>query len=334
LPRKSKGLPSRNQILDLIETSDTPTGKREISKAFGLNGQEKIALKTLLKDMTDEGLINMAPGRAFHKMGGLPKVAVLRVVEVDGDQPVGVPESWEADGLPAPKLRIIERGRNGALGVGDRVLARTETRGQGHIAHVMKKLARGSEQLLGVVEKDGDRFILRSTDKKARRDTPISDVGEAQPGQLVVAEKAGRGHKVTARVSEVLGDPFAPKSFSLIAIAKFGIPNVFPDAAVDEAKRVAELPVAEQGREDLRHLPILAIDPRDARDHDDALWAAPDDDPANKGGYRAIVAIADVSFYVRPGGELDREARRRGNSVYFPDRVVPMLPHELSSDKC
>lgn len=334
MPRKSKGLPSRNQILDLIETSDTPIGKREISKAFGLNGQEKIALKTLLKDMTDEGLINMAPGRAFHKMGGLPKVSVLRVVEVDGDQPVGVPESWEADGIPAPKLRIIERGRNGALGVGDRVLARTETRGQGYIAHVMKKLARGSEQLLGVVEKDGDRFILRSTDKKARRDTPISDVGEAQPGQLVVAEKAGRGHKVTARVSEVLGDPFAPKSFSLIAIAKFGIPNVFPDAAVDEAKRVAELPVAEQGREDLRHLPILAIDPRDARDHDDALWAAPDDDPANKGGYRAIVAIADVSFYVRPGGELDREARRRGNSVYFPDRVVPMLPHELSSDKC
>ena len=332
--RRSKGLPSPKQILDFIETSDTPAGKREIAKAFGLSGQEKIALKALLKDMTDEGLIDMAPGRAFHKMGGLPKVSVLRVVEIDGNQPVGIPEHWEAEGIPAPKLRIIERGRNGALGIGDRVLARTETRGDGHIAHVMKKLARGSEQLLGVVEKDGDRFILRSTDKKARRDTPISDVGDARPGQLVVAEKGGRGHKVTARVSEILGDPFAPKSFSLIAIAKFGIPNVFPDAAIDEAKRVAELPIPTEGREDLRHLPILAIDPRDARDHDDALWAAPDDDPANKGGFQAVVAIADVSYYVRPGGELDREARRRGNSVYFPDRVVPMLPHELSSDKC
>ncbi len=332
--RKAKGLPTPKQILEFIETSDTPAGKREIAKAFGLSAQDKIALKALLKDMTDEGLIHMAPGRAFHKMGGLPKVTVLKVVEVEGDQPVGVPEHWEAEGIPAPKLRIIERGRNGALGIGDRVLARTETRGQGHIAHVVKKLARGSEQLLGVVEKDGDRFVLRSTDKKARRDTPISDIGDARPGQLVVAEKGGCGHKVTARVSEILGDPFAPKSFSLIAIAKFGIPNVFPDAAIDDAQRVAELPVATEGREDLRHLPILAIDPRDARDHDDALWAAPDDDPANEGGFQAVVAIADVSYYVRPGGELDREARRRGNSVYFPDRVVPMLPHELSSDKC
>ncbi len=333
-PRKATGLPTPKQILDFIETSDTPAGKREIAKAFGLKAQEKIALKALLKDMTDEGLIDMAPDRAFHKMGGLPKVTVLKVVEIDGNQPVGVPEHWEADGVPVPKLRIIERGRNGALGIGDRVLARTETRGNGHIAHVMKKLARGSEQLLGVVEKDGDRFVLRSTDKKARRDTPISDIGDARPGQLVVAEKGGRGHKVTARVSEILGDPFAPKSFSLIAIVKFGIPNVFPDAAIDDAQRVAELPVATEEREDLRHLPILAIDPRDARDHDDALWAAPDDDPANKGGFQAVVAIADVSYYVRPGGELDREARRRGNSVYFPDRVVPMLPHELSSDKC
>ena len=332
--RKAKGLPSPKQILEFIESSDKPAGKREIAKAFGLSGQEKIALKTLLKDMTDEGLVDMAPGRAFHKMGGLPKVTVLRVVEVDGNQPVGVPEHWEGEGVPAPKLRIIERGRNGALGIGDRVLTRTESRGEGHIAHVMKKLARGSEQLLGVVEKDGDRFMLRSTDKKARRDTPISDLGDAEPGQLVVAEKAGRGHKVTARVSEILGDPFAPKSFSLIAIAKYGIPNVFPDAAIEDAQRVAELPVTSEGREDLRHLPILAIDPRDARDHDDALWAAPDDDPANKGGFQAVVAIADVSYYVRPGGELDREARRRGNSVYFPDRVVPMLPHELSSDKC
>ncbi|WP_420605256.1 ribonuclease R family protein [Novosphingopyxis sp.] len=332
--RKAKGLPTPKQILEFIETSDAPAGKREIAKAFRLTAQEKIALKGRLKDMTDEGLIDLAPGRAFHKMGGLPKVAVLKVVEIDGKQPVGVPEHWEAQGAPVPKLRIIERGRNGALGIGDRVLARTESRGEGHIAHVMKKLARGSEQLLGVMEKDGDKFVLRSIDKKARRDTPISDVGDAKPGQLVVAEKQGVGAKTKARVSEVLGDPFAPKSFSLIAIAKYGIPDAFPDAAIADAQRVVDLPVTTEGREDLRHLPILAIDPRDARDHDDALWAAPDDDPANKGGFQAVVAIADVSYYVRPGGELDREARRRGNSVYFPDRVVPMLPHELSSDKC
>jgi ribonuclease R len=131
-------------------------------------------------------------------------------------------------------------------------------------------------------------------------------------------------------VVEVIGDPLAPKAFSLIAIAKHGIPHVFPEAALEEAQRAAKLPLSEQYREDLRALPIVAIDPADARDHDDAIWAEPD----GEGGYRAVVAIADVSFYVRPGSQIDREARKRGNSVYFPDRVVPMLPEVLSADVC
>ena len=132
------------------------------------------------------------------------------------------------------------------------------------------------------------------------------------------------------RVLEVLGDPLAPRAFSLIAIHKFGIPHVFPEATLAEARLAASLPLGEGKREDLRHLPIVAIDPADARDHDDAIWAEPD----GEGGYRAVVAIADVSFYVRPGGQIDREARKRGNSVYFPDRVVPMLPEVLSADIC
>ena len=126
----------------------------------------------------------------------------------------------------------------------------------------------------------------------------------------------------------MLGDPFAPRSFSLIAIHKHGIPDVFGAGVIEEAHTVAKLALGD--REDLRALPIVAIDPADARDHDDAVWAVPRDD----GGYDAIVAIADVSHYVRLGSQLDREARKRGNSVYFPDRVVPMLPHELSSDMC
>ncbi len=131
------GLPSREQILDFIETSDQPAGKREIARAFGLSGQDKIALKTLLKDMADEGLIDSAPGRAFHKSGGVPKVTVLKIVEVDDSGSVrAVPEQWHAE-TPPPKIRIMERGRRSALGVGDRVLARTEEKGQGFIAHPM-----------------------------------------------------------------------------------------------------------------------------------------------------------------------------------------------------
>lgn len=324
-------MPSRQQILAFIQESSEPAGKREIAREFGLRGNEKIALKALLKDMTDEGLVDMAPGRAFHKMGGVPKVTVLKIVGIDGNQPVAVPERWEAEGIPIPKIRVIE-GKRGALTIGDRILARTEERGNGWVAHVMKKLAKGSEQILGVVEGgENGRFFLKSVDKKARFDTQIGDVGEAKAGDLVLAELTGNAQRKSARVTQVLGDPFAPKSFSLIAIHKFGIPFEMPENAEREAATVSKLPVTADHREDLRHLPIIAIDPRDARDFDDAIWAAPN---ADTGGFDAIVAIADVSYYVRPGSALDHEAAKRGNSVYFPDLVVPMLPHALSSDKC
>ncbi|MDF0487654.1 RNB domain-containing ribonuclease [Sphingomonas sp. H39-1-10] len=333
MPKRPKpGLPTREQVLDFITTSPRPAGKREIARAFGLSAQEKIGLKALLKDMADEGLIDSAPGRAFHKLGGLPRVTVLRIADVDdGGNVWAVPERWEAE-TPAPRLRVRER-KHGALAVGDRVLARTEEAGSGWIAHPMKSLARGEEMILGVLHEEGGKLWLQGVEKKERRDFPISDAGGAQPGDLVLAEKAGRPPRITARVTEILGDPFAPRSFSMIAIHKLGIPTAFAPEAIEEAHRVAGLPLGE-AREDLRHLPIVAIDPADARDHDDAVWAAPDDDPANPGGWQAIVAIADVSFYVRPGGALDKDARRRGNSVYFPDRVVPMLPEELSADIC
>ncbi len=326
------GLPSRQQILAFIQESNVPAGKREIAREFGLRGNEKIALKALLKDMTDEGLVDMAPGRAFHKMGGIPKVTVLKIVDIDGNQPVAVPERWEAEGIPLPKIRVIEQGKRGALGIGDRILARTEERGAGWVAHVMKKLAKTSEQILGVVEAgENGRFWLKSVDKKSRFDTQISEIGEAQPGDLVLAELTGNATRKSAKVTQVLGDPFAPKSFSLIAIHKYGIPFEMPETVEREAELVTKLPVTADHREDLRHLPIIAIDPRDARDFDDAIWATPDE---ATGGFQAIVAIADVSYYVRPGSALDHEAAKRGNSVYFPDLVVPMLPHALSSDKC
>ena len=329
MPRKrAPGLPRRKQILDFIASSDVPAGKREIARAFGLGGQDKIDLKRLLKDMADEGLIDSSPGRAFHQSGGVPKVTVLRVQSVDDGGTVwAVPEQWHAE-TPPPRLRVIERGRRGALGIGDRVLSRTEEKGQGLVAHPMKKLARSAELVMGVARREGDRFWLSPVDKRERRELAISDMKDAEAGDLVLCEVTGRPPRVTVRVDAVLGDPFAPRSFSLIAIHKHGLRHEFAQEAIDEAHRLAKTPLGD--REDLTHLPIVAIDPADARDHDDAIWASPRDD----GGWDAIVAIADVSFYVRPGSQLDREARARGNSVYFPDRVVPMLPEELSADIC
>ncbi|MCZ8136660.1 MAG: ribonuclease R [Porphyrobacter sp.] len=335
-PKLPQGMPTRQQVLDFIQSSDIPAGKREIAKAFGLKGQEKIKLKALLKDMAEEGLIDGSKS-AFHRMGGVPKVTTLRIVDVDEGDLIAEPDNWdpEAPGKP-PRLIVREpkvRGakRPPALKRGDRILARTEETERGWIAHPMKKLPARTEGLMGIVEIDKTgKAWLAPVDKRVRQSAPIADRGEAEAGQLVIAERVGRSERAGVKVVEVVGDPLAPRSFSLIAIAKHGIPHIFPDEVLEEAPRAAKLKLSEKAREDLRHLPIVAIDPADARDHDDAIWAEPD----GQGGFNALVAIADVSFYVRPGSALDREARKRGNSVYFPDRVVPMLPEVLSADVC
>ncbi|WP_245804549.1 ribonuclease R [Erythrobacter tepidarius] len=335
-PKLPQGMPTRQQVLDFIQSSSIPAGKREIAKAFGLKGQEKIKLKALLKDMAEEGLIDGSKS-AYHRMGGVPKVTTLRIVDVDDGALFAEPDNWnpEAPGKP-PRLIVRESGargakRSAALKRGDRILARTDQTERGWIAHPMKKLPARTEGLMGIVEIDKTgKAWLAPVDKRVRHSAPIADRGAAEAGQLVIAERVGRSERAGVKVVEVLGDPLAPRSFSLIAIAKHGIPHIFPEEVLDEARRVAKLKLSEKTREDLRHLPIIAIDPADARDHDDAIWAEPD----GQGGFNAIVAIADVSFYVRPGSALDREARKRGNSVYFPDRVVPMLPEVLSADVC
>ena len=329
--RRPVGMPTKEQILEFLQTADGPAGKREIAKAFGLKGQEKIALKARLKDMAEEGLID-GKRTAYHRMGGVPKVTVLRITDIEDGELIAVPDNWEPDsGSKPPRLRLIEKKKQATLKRGDRVLARTEETANGWVAYPMKKLPARTEGLMGVVELDGaGKPWLAPVDKRVRNSSPIADLGGAEKGDLVLAEPAGKSPRSGVKVVEVIGDPLAPKSFSLIAIAKHGIPHIFPEEALAEAQRAAKLPLSEKDREDLRHVPIVAIDPADARDHDDAIWAEPD----GEGGYRAIVAIADVSFYVRPGGQLDREARKRGNSVYFPDRVVPMLPEVLSADVC
>ena len=210
MAKQQPGLPGRQQILDFITSSDVPAGKREIARAFGLTAQEKIALKALLKDMADEGLIDSAPGRAFHQMGGLPKVTVLRVADIDdGGNVWAVPEHWEAD-APMPRLRVREHKR-GALGGGDRILARTvdvagsssagrgegvratasPATGAGWIAHPMKTLPKGEELMLGVLRQEGERLWLQGVEKRERREYAVSDAGGAEPGDLCSPKRRG-----------------------------------------------------------------------------------------------------------------------------------------------
>ncbi|OBX20242.1 ribonuclease R [Erythrobacter sp. QSSC1-22B] len=329
--RRTAGMPSQTEIIEFIQGYDGAAGKREIAKAFGLKGQEKITLKKRLKQMAEEGLID-GKRTAYHRKGDVPKVTVLKIVSIEDGELYAEPEGQDGEAEDKPQRMLVkESKKHGALKRGDRILARTEQTQHGWRAHPMKKLPARTEGLMGVVEIDqAGKAWLAPVDKKVRNSSPISDLGGAEDGELVIVERTGNSPRAGVKVVEVVGDPLAPKSFSMIAIAKHGIPHVFPDEVLEEAKQAAKLPLSDDKREDLRGVPIMAIDPADARDHDDAIWAEPD----GSGGYRAIVAIADVAFYVRPGGALDKEARKRGNSVYFPDQVVPMLPEVLSADVC
>ena len=273
--RPTAGLPTRKQILDFIAQSGQPAGKREIARAFGLHGHDKIMLKALLKDMADEGLIDSAPGRAFHKAGGVPKVTVLRVISIEDGQVLG--HARELARRHARAAAAGDRAR-AALGAGaQRPHPRADrgSRARAMSRMSMKKLERvGRPACSAWSGRRASASSCRRSTSASGASSPITDLKDAQPGDLVLAEPAGRPPRVTARVDAVLGDPFAPRSFWLIAIHKHGLRDEFRDEAIDEAKKVAKHRRSAT-REDLTHLPIVAIDPEDARDHDDAIWAQP-----------------------------------------------------------
>ncbi|WP_424927960.1 ribonuclease R [Amaricoccus tamworthensis] len=330
--------PSQQEILDFLRENPTRSGKREISRAFGLKGAAKIELKQTLAQMARDGLIEKHR-RRVRPAGELPPVLVLKVVGADADGDLWAePAQWE-DETPPPRILLLASAKHTAPGPGDRVLGRlTESEGDGpKTAKIIRRIGSGPRRILGIFRETGDGGRIENIDKKSDRDWAVAPgaTGGARDGELVEAEQAGpaRGHGLPrAQVIERLGDPMAPRSFSLVAIHQHGIPVEFSEGALEEAE--AAEPAALGEREDLRELPLITIDPEDARDHDDAVYAHADDDPANPGGHVVWVAIADVAHYVRPGSKLDAEALKRGNSTYFPDRVVPMLPDRLSGDLC
>ncbi|MGB3808859.1 MAG: ribonuclease R [Parvibaculum sp.] len=352
-PRKrdrEQGLPSREQILEFVSSSATPIGKREIARAFNIKGADRIPLKQMLKAMAEEGLLEKRESRKIHRTGELPSVLLIEITHRDTDgELVARPLEWKST-LAAPSIvitpepkkgRTAERDAEPPAGIGDRVLARlTKTTEEGEIydyeARVIRRVGKGAEQVLGLFRSGSEGGRIVPVDKRVRTEFEIGrdDTGNAKDGDLVLAETVpGKRYGLArARVKEVFGKSSDPKSISLIAIHTHGIPDQFPDSVIREAEAAEAKDIS--GRTDLRDIPLVTIDPTDARDHDDAVWAALDTDPANEGGYVVIVAIADVAAYVRPGSPMDREARKRGNSTYFPDRVVPMLPERISNDLC
>jgi ribonuclease R len=336
-------LPSKQEILDFLETASVKASKREIARAFGVKGGDRVAFKELLRNMADDGLI-AGSRRKLVKPSALPPVTVIEIVGRDQDgEFVARPTSWDEEHGAPPRILMVESKRDAGptAGIGDRVLARITPLGTDadfpYQARTIKKLARATQRMLGIFRLlPGGTGVIDPVDRKQLKEWPVTrgNTNDAENGELVRFELArgGRAGVQTARVTERLGNPQAQQMTSLIAVHAHGIPDAFPDAVIAEAAAAKGPELGK--REDLRHLPLITIDPSDARDHDDAVWAEADSDPKNHGGWIVIVAIADVAAYVRPGKALDKEARKRGNSVYFPDRVVPMLPERISTDLC
>jgi ribonuclease R len=352
-----QALPSRADILAFIARerealgSKTPgkIGKREIARAFNIKGAARIALKRMLKELEAEGAVERRQ-KNLHKPGLLPTIVLADVIARDRDGDLlAAPAEWDLAQGPAPKILLMTKARSKpgtpAPAPGDRALLRVEQlRDAGpdepaYGGRVVKLLPRAKTQLIGIFRASmggGGRIV--PVDKKNVNRGELSvgpgDEGAARDGDLVAVEvlRSGRLGLPAAKVRERLGAIDNEKAISLIAIHSHQIPHVFRNETIAEAEQARPASLAH--REDWRAIPLVTIDPEDAKDHDDAVHAEADPDPENPGGYILRVAIADVAAYLAAGGALDKEARERGNSVYFPDRVVPMLPERISNDLC
>jgi ribonuclease R len=344
--RRTPSLPSKADILAFIGKRPGKVGTREIARAFGLKNAARAELKRMLREMADEGAVEKRH-KKLHHAGTLPSTVFADVTARDSDGDlIATPDEWdeEAHGA-APKIRIQtprQTRPNEAAGLGDRVLLRVEETeeddGIRHRGRVIKIIDHPRHRVLGIFRQTphgGGR--LEPVDKKMlgkELSIPAGATHDAQDGDLVAVEtqRAPRLGLPTGRVVERLGSLNSERAVSLIAIHAHGIPQVFRHDTQAEAD--AARPATMAHREDWRRVPFVTIDPPDAKDHDDAVHAEHDMAANNRGGFIVSVAIADVAHYVTPGSALDREALVRGNSVYFPDRVVPMLPERISNDLC
>jgi ribonuclease R len=335
-------LPTRDELVAFIRERSGNVSTREIARAFGAKNADRAAINRMLRELADQGSIDRRRKRLIHA-GTLPPVVLADITGRDNDgELLARPTEWDEDAHgTAPVIRITtpRRPKPGEVaGVGDRALIRVESTGDEKSGRVIKLIDRAKHRTLGIfrgLPGGGGRLVPIDKKQLGRELTiPANATAGAVDGDLVAVEAARRGRMglMAGTVVERLGSLTSERAVSIIAIHAHDIPHTFPRAVLEEAE--AAQPASHAGREDWRKVPFVTIDPPDAKDHDDAVHAVPDSDPKNAGGHIVTVAIADVAHYVRSGSALDREAVKRGNSVYFPDRVVPMLPERISNDLC
>jgi len=329
-------LPPTEALIAFLRETPGASNAREIARAFRVSPNLMPALRGKLRAIERSGELVRGADRKFVPGQSLPEIITVERAGTDSDGlPLARPIDWLGTSEP-PLFRLV--GAAGEeLAPGERATARLIRRDSGEIdAEILRRVETGAERIVGVFRRTRDGGEVIPADRRDRSEYRVlgHDAAGLADNELVVAqEMPGRrfsGKRV--RILERLGSTEAPGAISRMTIAAFDIPEAFPAEALAEAAQAG--PPDPVGRVDLRALELVTIDDSDARDFDDAVWAEPDEDPANPGGWHIVVAIADVAHYVRPGSALGREAETRGNSVYFPDRVVPMLPEALSNNLC
>ncbi|MCA8277843.1 ribonuclease R [Burkholderia sp. AU30280] len=326
-------IPSREEILGVLRTSDAPLAANDIAEALSIKRQEREGFFRRVAAMERDGQIRL--DKRGHYQLTHPSNFVAGRVQGHRDGYGFVIRDDGQDDLFLPNGEMQKVMHN------DRVLARIvgyDRRGRPE-GHVVEVTERANKRVIGRLLNENGALIVAPEDKRIGHDILITqNVKKAKVGQVVVVELTdfpSRHSQPLGRVVEVLGDIDDPGMEIEIAVRKYGVPHEFSQPALDEAAALPDKvrPTDLRFRVDLRDVPLVTIDGEDARDFDDAVYCEPV--KVGRGdGYRLIVAIADVSHYVQPGSGLDADALERSTSVYFPRRVIPMLPEKLSNGLC
>jgi len=324
-------IPSREFVLDYLHESVGPLTHGEICAALKLVDDEQVeAMRRRLRAMERDGQI------ASNRTGGYGTLDKLNLVK---GRVIGHPEGY---GFVTPiqggdqDIYLSSRQMRRVFD-GDIVLLRIagwDRRGrpEGKLVDVVE---RKTQQLVGRYFCESGIHFVRPDNPRISQDIliPADQLSGAEAGQIVlvdITEGPSRNSPPTGRISEVLGDHLDPGLEIEVSIRNYGIPHQWDNDVVAETDAIPDQVTDKDFRVDLRSLPLVTIDGEDARDFDDAVYCQ----PKPRGGWKLIVAIADVSHYVKPGSALDKQAFERGNSVYFPNHVVPMLPEKLSNGLC
>ena len=325
--------PDKQTVLDFLKEHPEATTKRDIARGLKVKGRERQILREILKELETSGRLERTGKRAWAQPDAPPPTAVILFHTIDEHGEL-YGQMQGKEGPFGPEIRyagITGKARKKEPGKGDRALCKIRHTADGYHARLIKTLAKNEDtSLVGIYEETNRGGRVEPASRKDKRFFIInqSDRNGAQDGDLVKAEPktgASQGPRKGV-VTEILGRLSDPRAASLLSIAAHDIPVEFPSEVLQQAQSAQP---AKCKRTDLTNVPLITIDPHDARDHDDAVFAEQLDD-----GWKVIVAIADVAAYVTPGSALDKDAYKRGNSTYFPDRVVPMLPFELSAGEC